>query len=114
MKVIDNTTRAATEPLVGGVIVSHAHLGSEFLAAAEMILGKHLPHITSASVDWHDDVDVARHELERVAAQAERVSGHDEVPGRGHRQVLGHALHRRNLRLSQLLTGFFNIETRKG
>jgi hypothetical protein len=34
-----------------------------------MILGKHLPHITSASIDWHDDVDAARHELERAIAR---------------------------------------------
>jgi PTS system mannose-specific IIA component len=75
MKVIDNLSRAAPEPLVGGVIVSHAHLGSEFLAAAEMILGKHLPHITSASIDWHDDVDVARQELERAIGRVSQGRG---------------------------------------
>ena len=75
MKVIDGTARTAPQPLVGGVIVSHAHLGSEFLAAAEMILGKALPHITSASIDWHDDVDVARHELERAIARVSQGKG---------------------------------------
>lgn len=75
MKVIDGTTRPSPAPLVGGVIVSHAHLGSEFLAAAEMILGKPLPHITSASIDWHDDVDVARHELERAIARVSQGRG---------------------------------------
>ena len=75
MKVIDGTARTAPQPLVGGVIVSHAHLGSEFLAAAEMILGRPLPHITSASIDWHDDVDVARHELERAIARVSQGKG---------------------------------------
>lgn len=75
MKVIDATARTTAPALVGGVIVSHAHLGSEFLAAAEMILGKPLPHITSASIDWHDDVDVARHELERAVARVSQGKG---------------------------------------
>ena len=75
MKVIDAKNQPAPQPLVGGVIVSHAHLGSEFLAAAEMILGKHLPHITSASIDWHDDVDVARQELERAIARVSQGQG---------------------------------------
>ena len=72
MKVINATTQVSP-PLVGGVIVSHAHLGSEFLAAAEMILGKPLPHITSASIDWHDDV--ARHELERAIGRVSQGRG---------------------------------------
>jgi PTS system mannose-specific IIA component len=54
--------------------VSHGHLASEFLAAAEMILGP-LPHITAASIDWHDDVDVARHELERAIARVSQGRG---------------------------------------
>ena len=75
MKVI-NAKPAATEaaPQIGGVIVSHGHLASEFLAAAEMILGP-LPHITAASIDWHDDVDVARHELERAIARVSQGRG---------------------------------------
>lgn len=75
MKVIDAKPKTAAQPLVGGVIVSHAHLASEFLAAAEMILGRPLPHITSASIDWHDDVDVARHELERAIARVSQGRG---------------------------------------
>ena len=46
-------------------MVTHGHLAAEFLAAAEMILGP-IHHITTASIDWHDDVDVARRELERA------------------------------------------------
>jgi PTS system mannose-specific IIA component len=40
-----------------------------------MILGHPLPHITSASIDWHDDVDVARHELERAIARVSQGRG---------------------------------------
>ena len=66
MKVID-AEKSDPQPTrrVGGVVVTHGHLASEFLAAAEMILGP-IHHITTASIDWHDDVDVARRELERA------------------------------------------------
>ena len=74
MKVIDAKPKSPESPLVGGVIVSHGHLGTEFLAAAEMILG-HISHITAASIDWHDDVDVARNELERAIARVSRGRG---------------------------------------
>ena len=75
MKVI-NAQPTTSEPgrLVGGVIVTHGHLGSEFLAAAEMIVGP-LPHVTQASIDWHDDVDVARNELERAIARVSQGRG---------------------------------------
>jgi mannose PTS system EIIA component len=75
MKVIDSKA-AATEPdrHIGGVIVTHGHLASEFIAAAEMIVGP-IPHVTQASVDWHDDVDVARQELERAIARVSEGRG---------------------------------------
>ena len=60
--------------MVGGVIVTHGHLASEFIAAAEMIVG-HLPHVTPASIDWHDDIDVARAELERAIARVSQGRG---------------------------------------
>ena len=60
--------------MVGGVIVTHVHLASEFIAAAEMIVG-HLPHVTPASIDWHDDIDVARAELERAIARVSQGRG---------------------------------------
>jgi PTS system mannose-specific IIA component len=66
----DQKTKAE-QTLIGGVIVTHGHLASEFIAAAEMIVGP-MPHVTPASIDWHDDVDVARAELERAII---RVSG---------------------------------------
>jgi len=75
MKVIDSHP-LKPEPvrLVGGVIVTHGHLASEFIAAAEMIVGA-IPHVTPASIDWHDDVDVARQELERAIARVSQGSG---------------------------------------
>src|ERR1700730_14304756 len=64
MKIINShTAKSEPKPLIGGVIVTHGHLAGEFLAAAEMITGP-IPHVTAASIDWHDDVDVAREELE--------------------------------------------------
>jgi PTS system mannose-specific IIA component len=53
--------------MVGGVIITHGHLASEFLAVAEMIVGP-LPHVTAASIEWHDNVDVAHAELEKAIA----------------------------------------------
>ncbi|HEX8747960.1 MAG TPA: PTS sugar transporter subunit IIA [Pyrinomonadaceae bacterium] len=53
------------EGRVGGVIVTHGQLAGELLAAAEMIVGP-VKHITSVSIGWHDDVDLARSEIERA------------------------------------------------
>lgn len=50
---------------VAGVIVTHGQLASELLAAAEMIVGP-VKHITSVSIGWHDDVDMARDEIEQA------------------------------------------------
>ena len=75
MKIIDSTVvKTEAGPLIGGVIVTHGHLGNEFLAAAEMIVGP-IAHITSASIDWHDDIDVAREELERAIARVSQGRG---------------------------------------
>jgi PTS system mannose-specific IIA component len=75
MKTI-NAQTSKSEPLrlVGGVIVTHGHLASELIAAAEMIVGP-IPHITPASIDWHDDIDVARAELERAIARVSKGRG---------------------------------------
>src|SRR5215471_10631138 len=75
MKVIDpQKSKPSSTVYVGAVIVTHGHLASEFIAAAEMIVGP-LPHVTHASVDWHDDIDVARAELERAIARVRRGHG---------------------------------------
>ena len=39
-----------------------------------MIVGP-LPHVTAASIEWHDDVDVARSELERAIARVSQGRG---------------------------------------
>src|SRR5438132_6034845 len=75
MKVIDaQKSKSDSPPSIGGVIVTHGHLASEFIAAAEMIIGP-MPHVTPASIDWHDDIDVARAELERAIARVSQGRG---------------------------------------
>jgi PTS system mannose-specific IIA component len=59
---------------VGGVIVTHGQLASEFLAAAEMIVGQ-VKHIAAVSIGWHDDVEAAREEIERAIKQVSEGRG---------------------------------------
>ena len=56
------------------MIIAHGHLAGEMLAAAEMIVGP-IPHVTSASISWHDDVDAAREEVERAIARVSQGRG---------------------------------------
>ncbi len=65
---------ASSEGRVAGVIVTHGHLANELLAAAEMIVGQ-VKHITAVSIGWHDDVDVARGEIERAIARVSEGRG---------------------------------------
>jgi PTS system mannose-specific IIA component len=58
-------TQKDTTGKVAGVIVTHGQLASEFLAAAEMIVGA-VKHIAAVSIGWHDDVEGARDEVERA------------------------------------------------
>jgi mannose PTS system EIIA component len=75
MKVMeDEKGKPEARRRVGGVIVTHGHLAGEFIAAAEMIVGP-MPHVTQASIDWHDDIDVARAELERAIARVSQGQG---------------------------------------
>ena len=75
MKVIeaDKSTREPVK-MIGGVIVTQGHLATELIAAAEMIAGP-MPHVTPASIEWHDDVDVARGELGRAIARVSQGRG---------------------------------------
>lgn len=73
MKVIE-TKKSQPTPMVGAVIVSHGHLASELITTAEMIAGP-MPHLTPAAIDWHDDIDVARTELERAIARVSNGHG---------------------------------------
>jgi mannose PTS system EIIA component len=49
---------------VGGVIISHGQVANELVAAAEAVVGD-LTHITAVSIGWHDDVEMARDEIQR-------------------------------------------------
>jgi PTS system mannose-specific IIA component len=62
------------EPRVAGVVVTHGQLASEFLAAAEMIVG-HVAHISAVSIGWHDDADAARAEIERAIEKVSQNQG---------------------------------------
>lgn len=59
---------------VGGVIVSHGQLANELLAAAETVIGD-ISHITSVSIGWHDDVEMAKDEVERAIKSVSRGRG---------------------------------------
>lgn len=60
--------------MIGAVIVTHGQLANELVSAAEMIIGE-ISHITAVSIGWHDDVDVARAEIERAVQRVDTGSG---------------------------------------
>lgn len=59
---------------IGGVIVSHGQLANELVAAAEAVVGD-LSHITAVSIGWHDDVEMAKAEIERAIERVSDGSG---------------------------------------
>ncbi len=59
---------------IGGVIVSHGQVANELLSAAEAVVGD-LNHITAVSIGWHDDVEIARSEIERAIAEVSDGAG---------------------------------------
>ena len=59
---------------IGGVVVSHGQLATELLSAAETVVGP-VEHIQAVSIGWHDDVDMAKDEIERAIKQADQGSG---------------------------------------
>jgi PTS system mannose-specific IIA component len=60
--------------MIGGVIVTHGQLANELVSAAEMIVGE-IHHITAVSIGWHDDVDVAREEIDRAIKRVDMGAG---------------------------------------
>lgn len=50
---------------IGGVVVSHGQFANELLSAAEQVVGE-IPHVMAVSIGWHDNVDVAKGEIERA------------------------------------------------
>jgi len=61
--------------MIGVVVVTHGHLATELLNAAETIVGD-LPQFTALSIGWHEDVRDAR---EEIAQAIERVRGDSGV-----------------------------------
>lgn len=59
---------------VGGVIVSHGQLANELLAAAATVIGD-ISHVTAVSIGWHDDVEMARDQVERAIKSVSDGSG---------------------------------------
>ncbi len=59
---------------IGGVIVSHGQVANELLAAAETVVGAQ-SHIAAVSIGWHDDVELAKSEIERAIKQVSSGSG---------------------------------------
>ena len=60
--------------MIGGVIVTHGQLANELVSAAEMIVGE-IHHIIAVSIGWHDEVDIAREEIERAIQQVDSGAG---------------------------------------
>jgi mannose PTS system EIIA component len=50
---------------VGGVVISHGQVANELVAAAEAVVGD-ISHVTAVSIGWHDDVEIAKSEIERA------------------------------------------------
>jgi PTS system mannose-specific IIA component len=60
--------------MVGGVIVSHGHLGEEMIHTAEMIVGK-INNITSVSIDLTTGVESSRDQIKRAIQTVNNGSG---------------------------------------
>ena len=61
--------------MIGVVVVTHGHLATELVNAAETIVGD-LPTFTAVSIGWHEDVQDARDD---IAAAIARVQGPEGV-----------------------------------
>ena len=53
---------------LGIVVVTHGQLATELVNAAEMIVGE-LSGFVAVSIGWHDDVEMAKAEIERAIAK---------------------------------------------
>lgn len=60
--------------MIGVVVVTHGHLATELLNAAETIVGD-LPRFTALSIGWHEDVRDAREEIARAIERVQGDSG---------------------------------------
>jgi len=59
---------------VGGIIVSHGQVANELLSAAETIVGE-INHVTAVSIGWHDNVEIAKEEIERAIKNVSQGNG---------------------------------------
>ncbi len=59
---------------IGGVIVSHGQVANELLTAAETVVGS-LSNLTAVSIGWHDDVELAKNEIDRAIKQVSDGAG---------------------------------------
>ena len=59
---------------IGGVVVSHGQVANELVAAAETVVGAQ-SHITSVSIGWHDDVEMAKDEIARAIKKVSQGAG---------------------------------------
>lgn len=62
------------QALIGVVVVTHGQLATELLNAAEMIVGD-LPRFAAVSIGWHDDVQMARSEIEQAIQSVQGDAG---------------------------------------
>jgi len=59
---------------IGGVVVSHGQVANELVAAAETVVGAQ-NYITAVSIGWHDDVEMAKDEIQRAIERVSQGSG---------------------------------------
>jgi PTS system mannose-specific IIA component len=60
--------------MIGVVVVTHGHLATELLNAAETIVGD-LPRFTAVSIGWHEDVRDARDEISTAIGRVQGEHG---------------------------------------
>jgi len=60
--------------MIGVVVVTHGHLATELLNAAEAIAGD-LPSFAAVSIGWHEDTEDARTEIAQAITRVERGAG---------------------------------------
>jgi mannose PTS system EIIA component len=60
--------------MIGVVVVTHGHLATELLNAAETIVGD-LPQFTAVSIGWHEDVQDARDEIAAAVGRVQSEHG---------------------------------------
>lgn len=60
--------------MIGVVVLTHGHLATELLNAAETIVGD-LPRFTAVSIGWHEDVQDAREEIGQAIGRVQADAG---------------------------------------